>query len=130
MILNKEAEKFNNPTDFSKYGKIQRKVSQLEKKLNEIKIGNGEEASLGLFNSLLSDKFIQFSYFKTFITLVLIISKVCFIYFLSDKSLFFRDYNFVNENKSNLILQYFRDDNGFIKIPIRYIIILVWTLLF
>jgi len=61
---------------------------------------------------------------------VLFIVKMYFIYFLSDKTVYFKDYNFTHDNKNNLIFQYFRDENGYIVIPIRYVIILVWALLF
>ena len=127
--LNKESERYNNPSDFAKYAKIQRKAAQLDKRLNEIKGNNGDEVSLGLFSSLFSEKFIQFSYFKTFITFVLIVAKVYFIYFLSDKKLYFRDYDYVYDNRNNVIFENLRDSENYINIPIRYVIVLVWTLL-
>lgn len=128
--LNKEAEKYNNPSEFAKYGKIQRKISQLEKQLNQIKVDKGEDVSLGLFNSLFSEKYIQFSYFKTFLSFLMFSVKIYFIYFLSDKKLFFKDYNYSLAGKDNIIFQNFRDEEGFINIPVRYIVILFWTLLF
>ena len=128
--LNKEAAKYNNPSEFAKYGKIQRKISSLEKQLNQMKLDKGEEVSLGLFSSLFSEKYIHFSYFKTFVSFILFAAKIYFIYFLSDKKLFFKDYNFVSDNRNNLIFEYLRDNEGYINIPVRYIIILVWTLLF
>ena len=128
--LNKEAEKYNNPSEFAKYGKIQRKISQLEKQLNQIKIDKGEDVSFGLFNSLFSEKYIQFSYFKTFLSFFLFAVKIYFIYFLSDKKLYFKDYNYSLDGKENIIFEHLRDSEGFINIPVRFILIIFWTLLF
>jgi len=98
--------------------------------LSEIREENGEEVSLGLFNSLLSGKYFEFSYFKTIVTFILTVSKIYFLYILYNKNLFFKDYHYIEKNKKNLILQYFTDQEGFVQIPIRYIIISIWTLLF
>lgn len=128
--LNKEAEKYNNPTDFAKYAKIQRKVTQLEMKLSELKGEEGEEVSFGIISSLFNGRLIQISYFKIFASLLLIVSKIILLYFISDKSLYFRDYDFKIFNKNNIIFQHFRNEDNFIIIPIKYIIIVFWSVLF
>ena len=53
------------------------------------------------------------------------------IYYLTGKKLIFKDYDFVTNNKNNnIVFEHFRSDEGYVIVPINYIILGIWMILF
>ena len=125
----KESEKYNNPSDFSKYAKIQRQLHTLDKKISELSGSSDDEFNMGgIFGTFFKQAKSQFSYFNSFVYLIKILFKMYFIYFNKDKIFYFKE-NLINNNP-NILFESFRDDEGYLNFQIRYIFIAVWIVLF
>jgi len=122
-------EKYNNPSEFSKYAKLQRQLHILEKKIAEVSGTSNDEFNFGgIFGKIMDQTKNKFSYFNNFCYFLAVVFKMFFIYYIKDKIFYFKE-NEIN-NKPNILFEYFRDNEGYINFQIRYIFIAIWIVLF
>ena len=122
-------DKYNNPSEFSKYAKLQRQLNLLEKKIAEVSGTSSDELNLGgIFGKIVDQTKSQFSYFNNICFFLQVFFKMFFIYYINDKIFYFKEYEI--NNKPNILFEYLRDTEGYINFQIRYIFIAIWIVLF
>ena len=122
-------DKYNNPSEFSKYAKLQRQLSLLDKKISEMSGSSNEEFQFGgIFSKFADQAKSQFSYFNSCCYIMKILFKMVFIYYIKDKTFYFKEN--VLDNRPNILFENFRDGEGYLTFQIRYIFIAVWIVLF
>ena len=122
-------DKYNNPSEFNKYAKLQRHLTLLEKKISEVSGISNDDFNLGgIFAKFADQAKSQFSYLNSFCTFAAILFKMIFIYYTKDKVFYFKEN--IGDNKPNILFENFRDNEGYLNFQIRYIFIAIWIVLF
>jgi hypothetical protein len=122
--LRKEAEMFNNPSEYVKYAKIERQIAKLQKQLESIQPGTFESLQKGEKSldatSLLSIP--ESTYTKIIIEVIFYIGHFFAIFWLKNQNLVIHKNSL---KKANIIFDYYTDlTSSLVIIPINYILIL------
>lgn len=118
--LKREAEKFNNPSDFVKYAKLERHIGKLKREYEE-KFKSSVDKKEYEYDLSLTGDVPNLSYSLIGIEVVFYLISTVFLFLYRDQRFSIKGNTF--DLKDNVVFNYFEMKEGDISIPINFILI-------